>query len=151
MVKTPNSEKIIFLDIDGVLNNKISAAQGVHLQPSKVIKVRDLCIATGALVVITSTWRIRADLKMLKELLWATGFSWEVHRIVGVTPNHYKGHRGSEIEMYITQHPEVGKYIIIDDDTDFFDYQKKFFVQTHWATGIMDEHVKKAIELLGRK
>lgn len=52
------SEKIIFLDVDGVLNymsyrNKSTA----NIDPSKVEMLAYICAQTNAKVVITSSWR----------------------------------------------------------------------------------------------
>lgn len=52
------SEKIIFLDVDGVLNymsyrNKSTA----NIDPSKVEMLAYICTQTNAKVVITSSWR----------------------------------------------------------------------------------------------
>lgn len=51
-------EKIIFLDVDGVLNymsyrNKSTA----NIDPSKVEMLAYICTQTNAKVVITSSWR----------------------------------------------------------------------------------------------
>lgn len=52
------SERIIFLDVDGVLNymsyrNKSTA----NIDPSKVEMLAYICTQTNAKVVITSSWR----------------------------------------------------------------------------------------------
>ena len=46
-------KKVLFLDIDGVLNTIASMAEGVELVPEKVIHIRDICEATQSKIVIS--------------------------------------------------------------------------------------------------
>jgi hypothetical protein len=137
--------KIIFLDIDGVLNSQTNAMEEVHIDNRKMILLRKIIEATEANIVITSTWRINYDLSFFKGLFWATGFGWNED---GVTPRTPNGHRGTEIEKWLENYPDVKTYIIIDDDSDFHDHQKKFFVHTSWRSGLTTEHAQRAIRLL---
>ena len=51
-------EKIIFLDVDGVLNCRDYINDATNdIDPSKVQMIADLCNKTNAKVVITSSWR----------------------------------------------------------------------------------------------
>lgn len=51
-------EKIIFLDVDGVLNYRDYINDATNdIDPSKVQMIADLCDKTNAKVVITSSWR----------------------------------------------------------------------------------------------
>ena len=51
-------EKIIFLDVDGVLNYmSYRNANTANIDPSKVEMLSHICIKTQAKVVITSSWR----------------------------------------------------------------------------------------------
>ena len=51
-------EKIIFLDVDGVLNYRDYINDATNdIDPSKVQMIADLCNKTNAKVVITSSWR----------------------------------------------------------------------------------------------
>ena len=43
---------------------------------------------------------------------------------------------------------ETYKYCILDDDTDFYKFQKPFFVHVNSFVGITDENVQKAIKIL---
>ena len=124
---------IIFLDIDGVLNNNASIAMGIHMVPEKVIMLNELCKKVKASIVITSTWRKLYDLPTLKAILQETGL--RTAKIIGITGRSKNGFRGGEVEAWVADYvKEKGKhpkYVIIDDDSDFFDYQKqRSFVQT---------------------
>lgn len=51
-------EKIIFLDVDGVLNCRDYINDETNdIDPLKVQMIADLCDKTNAKVVITSSWR----------------------------------------------------------------------------------------------
>ena len=150
--------KVIFLDIDGVLNSEESAKKGIHIDSNMVLRLKAIMEATGAKIVISSTWRIRTSIKTLEELFWATGLGHHSRKIIDVTPqprrnDMYAGTdrgviRGDEIAQWLKENPEVEKYIIIDDDSDFHDDQKEHFIQTTWKHGLLEEHVQEAIELL---
>ena len=54
------AEKIIFLDVDGVLNYmSYRNANTANIDPSKVEMLSHICIKTQAKVVITSSWRVQ--------------------------------------------------------------------------------------------
>ena len=50
--------------------------------------------------------------------------------------------------MWLDQHPEVTRYAIVDDDTDFYADQHLF--KTNWQTGITDEVAQQVTEFLNR-
>ena len=58
--------RIVFLDIDGVLNNKASFANGIEIIPEKVLLVNEICGITGAKIVLSSAWRFSHDLSEIK-------------------------------------------------------------------------------------
>jgi hypothetical protein len=76
-------------------------------------------------------------------------------------PDGSRGHRGIEIETWL-QNPgfPVEQFVILDDDLAWFatmygrhdSYVMKNLVhiQAGWATGIRDEHVEEAIEILNK-
>lgn len=79
--------KLIFLDIDGVLNSRASIAMGVHLVPEKVMLVDMLreMSGPGTEVIISSTWRHMWELRDLQEILRCVGFR-SSQKITGITP-----------------------------------------------------------------
>jgi len=135
--------KIIFLDIDGVLNNHASLTDGVHLLWEKCLLIEDLCEHTGAKVVVSSVWRLGTDIKELKHILWRSGLS----QVIDKTPNSKKGFRGDEVRMWM-QDKVVERYVIIDDDSDFHEDQKPFHIHTDMRTGVSRKHIKDAIKIL---
>lgn len=118
--------KIIFLDIDGVLNSRKYINQCVAnnipaddvIDPIAVARLNKITDATGAKLVISSTWRLpflwRNDFKGLCALLHSHKVTAD---IVGVTPDLNLDHgRGKEIQKYIDDCGFViDKFIILDD------------------------------------
>ena len=141
--------KVIFLDVDGVLNNVESITKGVHLLPEKVLLINDICEATSADIVISSAWRHQFTQRVMIALLRVAG----LHRgeVVGMTGNDPDGFRGKEIEAWLCVHYEhkVEKYVILDDSSDMLEKQKPYFVRTDGCIGLMPEQVDEAIEILG--
>ena len=80
--------------------------------------------------------------------------------VIDITTNNPKFdfHRGKEIDLYLSEHPKVSKYVIIDDDTDMMEYQMPFFVRTSdnpdhsdsldIGYGLTSECAQQAIEIL---
>ncbi len=137
--------KIIFLDIDGVLNSFASIAENVHLVSDKCLHMRLIIKATGAKVVVSSTWRIGETVPILDMMLWRSGMPYQ--SVIDVTPQ-LEGIRGNEIEAWLKEHDEVSRYCIIDDDSDFHDYQKRYFVQTRMEHGLIARHCEQVIKIL---
>ena len=111
--------KVIFLDIDGVLNSDdyIDIAKNVqgierHIDIDKVKLLKKAIDETGAKTVLTSSWRNSKDIGTLRELL-AIYFD--------VTP-FINWERGLEIKQWLSTHKGVEDYIILDDEIyDSFD------------------------------
>ena len=147
--------KLIFLDIDGVLNTIDSLSEQIEIVPELVRRVNKLCELTGAKIVISSTWRLIYRTRMIKLILEKAGL--RSGTIVGRTPNYAVNKRGSEIQSFldnltILEGRQVDAYVIIDDDNDFDDNQKsEHFVQTNELFGFTEEKLKLALEILNRE
>lgn len=91
-------KKLIFLDIDGVLNNDLLLRQNIFLCPTKVSLLSTFCNDNDIDIVISSSWRQIYTLDKLKNMLSEEGFI-NTDRIIDITPvgKFYKS-RGSEIE-----------------------------------------------------
>lgn len=157
--------KIIFLDIDGVLNSddwyksgeakkayeKTNIVSDYHFDPNAWKWVEKLLIETGAKIVLTSSWRNFTLEATIKDF---TGTNFEVLNkyIVGITPRSKLRHRGKEIETFIQSTDiKIDRYVIIDDDTDFISEQLPYFVNTHWFHGITENDYNKAKKILNNE
>jgi len=119
--------KVIFLDIDGVLNvycegrDEYGCTFHKHFEDnlSWIIK------QTKAKIVISSTWRF-SGLEILKEMWIKRKLPGD---IIDITPNLDNFKRGDEIQHWLDNN-KVINYVIVDDDNDMLDTQKNNFVQT---------------------
>jgi len=125
--------KVIFLDIDGVLNLYCESRDeyGCCFHQHLVDNLKRLIDQTGVKIVISSTWRL-SGLVIMKEMWEKRNLPGEV---IGITPNfmtHYKTTlcRGKEIDAYLEEHSEITNYVILDDDNDMEPHQLKNFVMT---------------------
>lgn len=156
--------KIIFLDIDGVLNSDsilseyIPEIDGEYYpyQPHLVDNLNKIISATGAKIVVSSTWRLGESTEKLQYLLTHMGAKGEV---IGKTESYSNRFivRGNEILKWIMDNQNLlgchyydfEEYVIIDDDSDMLYDQRNNFVHTNGREGLTDEDVIKAIEILG--
>jgi len=144
--------KIIFLDFDGVLNSWQSIRENripdlFHcLDAYHVERLNRIVIATGAVVVVSSSWRIIHPIVELRESLVKAGFKG----VVSDRTPRLPGERKDEIIEWINSHRDVHdvtSFVAIDDDSDA--NIEGHFVKTDFETGLQDDHVEKAISILG--
>lgn len=153
--------KIIFLDIDGVLNsrdfldskpwgeNSRFSEEVEHLQIDirAVNRLNQIVEKSEAKVVISSSWRFCSSPDRMQEMLDKQGFKGEV---IGSTPILQPSIRGNEIQAWIDGQSNVENIVIIDDQTDMV-HLMEFLVNTTFADGLLDEHVNESLKILGKK
>lgn len=148
-------KKIIFLDLDGVLDGGWSK---YNLDPNKIQKLEEIIKATDAKIVVSSSWSVGCkDGKDFVERIfgpWArlTGKANKnsifIESIIDVT-DHMGRERGDEIQRWLDTHEgEVENYLILDDDSDMLDEQLFNFVQTDGFYGMSDRTVDLSIKVL---
>ena len=149
--------KIIFLDIDGVLNchqtfrNKKSTYEYNELDdidPENVKHLNKILSETNANIVISSSWRLHKNIHELKFL--AEQVNVDPLRIIDKTPDLSKVsyERGYEIQKWLDGHKDIEKFVILDDDEDML-HLKKFLIKTSSSTGgLTEEKANDAIKLL---
>lgn len=131
--------KILFLDIDGVVNCLTTHQRHrgfIGIDPEMAFRVGKIQLDTGCEVVLSSTWRLgevsREEVR--NQVVNFIDVTPEIH-----TGGRYSGIRGEEIQDWLDRHPEVTKYAILDDDSDMLETQLPNFFQTTWETGITKE------------
>lgn len=158
--------KIVFLDIDGVLNNlrhtRMLDEKGlgngfgdhgalrrgeftkatVGFDPLSVYAFQRLLEDTDALTVVSSTWRINYSPEQLRSLFKPFNCN---PRIFDVTPGG-GGFRGKQVEQWLTTHPSVESFVCLDDDTDFHPHQS--LVQTDAEVGLTIRGFRTARNIL---
>jgi hypothetical protein len=108
--------KVIFLDIDGVLNSEQTenSRELPYIVDEKLLKMlRELLDRTSAKVVLTSSWRIDPI------GLYAAKY-WGIPHY-GVCPDLPGRSRKDEILIWLGEHPTVTRYAVIDDEDDELD------------------------------
>jgi len=143
--------KIIFLDIDGVLNSIIDGF-GVpkNMTPATLNQrgiglLKYITETTESHIIISSTWRAFGGSEWFCGLFEAYG--WFQPPVIDITRCSSAGEiRGDEINSYLNEHI-IDKYVIIDDDSDFYPYQH--LVQTDIAQGLTLKNALDCIDILG--
>lgn len=156
-------EKIIFLDIDGVLATPEYLKDGQWaLNPEKQKLLGEILAQTDAKIVLSSSWRY-ATLKKTKEHMESEGFLFN-DKLIGVTIRALSIPRGVEIKQWIDTHihsdngknwerKKIGKdftYVILDDESDMFLEHKDNFVHTKSEIGLTDDDVRSAVTILNK-
>lgn len=136
MNKLP-AKRVLFLDIDGVMNSAWSfenigrswPGKEANFLPRALELLQRLVKDYGFHIVISSTWRKHISLDEFARIL---NIPREV--ILGATPE-LDSIRGLDIRHWI-EHCEPGilapdcEFVIVDDDCDMLPEQMRFFVQT---------------------
>lgn len=149
--------KVIFLDIDGVLNSRkydaIRTPADGNIDTTRLALLQQLVEWTGACVVLTSSWR--KHLNSAAKALDETGrelaclFSGFGISLYGVTPELGE-HRAEEITAWCSAHPEVTKFAVLDDIKFGWGALDPFVVKTDYriGRGLEQIHIEKAAEIL---
>ena len=164
--------KIIFLDIDGVLNSGDNLAALHFTQKYNACQIHDkygqlfdercvrwldfILMETNAKIVISSTWRI-AGLNTMREMWFDRKLPGE---IIGITPDSIdaalaekfmetKADRGLEILEWLSNNLGVESYCIIDDNDDMTPEQLEHrFIHTSSKDGLDRTSAARAISIL---
>lgn len=147
--------KVIFLDIDGVLNCQSSTSSCgvfVGIDNDKVKRLREIVDATEAKIVLSSSWRMgwsprNVDCddegRYLNRKLRREGL--HILDKTGKSPR-----RPMEVYDWL-QGKQIESFVILDDEDWNWGHLSKYFVKTEFYDdngGLQAEHVAKAIEIL---
>lgn len=157
--------KVLFLDIDGVVNCATTSQRHrgvIGIDPYMALLVDRIVQATGCKIVLSSTWRLWEDSR--EEV------KQQVGPFIDVTPNMPRPNgtsieyceRGREIAKWIetweaAENPvpwltivgeKIERYAILDDNSDMLPEQLPNFFKTSWAVGLTQEIANKVIEHL---
>ena len=108
--------KVIFLDIDGVLNcdHMANPRKFPYVVDKKLLaRFKKLLSRTGAKVVLSSSWRLD-PVGLLAAKHWGVPF-------IDVAADMPKKTRRDEVVTWLSKHPNVIRYTIIDDEDDELD------------------------------
>ena len=150
----PLDASIIFLDVDGVLNSKVSRDTGNHLPAEEHLDnlVRICTSVHAGTIVLSSTWRLDSDARdALAHVLASVGLAF-----ISATPDFSvscKGDRVDEILSWLDTHCTDGdRPWVALDDLDLLLMNPKLrpqhFVRTRDSIGLTRENADEAISLL---
>ncbi len=161
--------KVIFLDIDGVLNSKKwneshqkEIDEGILIDTGAVELLAEIAKQTGAYIVLHSGWRfwldenlqaIRKESEYFLGLLKENGLS-----VYGMTPDlttdeirrtkEFSRVKAQEILLWVAQHENVESWIVLEDLDLCSDEVRSRQVQTNPEFGLTKEDVKVAISIM---
>lgn len=159
--------KIIFLDIDGVLVNRKSLMHRPrphphsNADPDCVAALNRIISATGADIVVSSTWRIGCMLADLRGIInshfGVVGSVIDKTRRM-TTRKLFEGHpgmvevsaeRGDEIDYWLRSDHRwpIESFVILDDDDDM-GIHKGRLVKTEFEVGLTMADAERAICML---
>jgi len=131
-----------------------------QIDPEAIARLNRLVAETGAKIVISSSWRKLFDPPELHRILREHGL---VAEIIGETLDGQDEQdesemldvyapldrlfRGHEIDYWLRQHPEVARFVILDDGSDMAMHKSRL-VQTDSEEGLLDEHIEMAIQVM---
>lgn len=143
--------KVIFWDVDGVLNypsiwgawSKLGWSEAIC--PILVARAYELVKETGAKCVLSSTWRLSGYERTL-ECLEQRGWPTAKDDFIGATP-HLGMARGCEIGEWLVSHPDVETFVIVDDSSDMTTHMRRL-VRTDPTQGLSAENCESIRVLL---
>jgi hypothetical protein len=130
--------KVIFLDIDGVLNCEKTPNPRkfpYFVDKRLLARFKKLLDRTGAKVVLSSSWRCD-PVGLYAAKHWGVPF-------IDVCPDRPKSTRDKEMRLWLESHPKVTRFAVIDDEDDELDDMPLF--QPSSRTGITPE-ISKGVE-----
>lgn len=156
-------KKIIFLDIDGVMNSQLMYERDKNYEQQKD-EIDDSCMKvlsgliedTGAEVVITSVWRYSHKKEELQKIFEKHGFTGKIIGATDVLPSDCV--RGDEILKWIKDNEDYlneryynfDSYVIFDDDGDMLWWQRHNFILVDGYAGLTQNLAYRAKWILNR-
>lgn len=149
--------KIIFLDVDGVLNTLTTVRESSDGLPfvdtRKILRLREIVERTGAKIVLSSSWRYGATKgATVREQMTYCELQEEFRRLrcplwIDITPCFPMTKRWKEINAWLAEH-DVDNFVILDDAWDELIPFHSRLVCTTLKSGLTKERAELAIELL---
>jgi len=151
--------KIIFLDVDGVLNSEGFAYRVPNhnfrrdLDPIPISYLNGLfeIFKDELQIVVSSDWRKIYSLPELREILTENGFKHS-DKVIDVTEQNDNGQRDEEILDWVYKHiNDVTSYAVIDDYPDILNMVKDNLILTDYMDGFTFRDLEKTIMMMVNK
>ena len=137
--------KVLFLDVDGVLNSSKSFNKGLDSVDQDMIhQLKRIIVSTGAEIVLTSTWRLYPQLlDKISNILSDNDLT-----IRDTTSPSFRN-RAYEINQWLDKRKYVTQFAILDDEQDA-EIEGHFF-RTDFSIGLNESIANQVIEFLNGK
>ena len=171
-------KKVIFLDVDGVLNSSRTLYEDISLEDDLISNLKELVDKTGAKIILSSSWRLSTEaVATLMDRLDKFGLAISGMTCDGVDLDWLEKYefdatkkyldtkfdwdenrqikithdRGAEIFKWLHDHDDCA-YVILDDEIEDIKpyFSESVIVKTSYKTGLTKEDVKKAIQILNK-
>ena len=166
--------KVIFLDIDGVLNSEKTFMRNYYIKKDKGIRPEDIdeekveylsriVKETNSSVVLSSSWRIFFNF-VDNELLPSPGHEDAVCLynlllkydipLIDKTGRDADAKREEEIKEYLDNHKDIENYLILDDECfNLNEEMNKHYIKTTYygnQGGLLKSQIEEAINILNK-
>ena len=171
-------KKVIFLDVDGVLNSDRTLYEDISLEDDLILNLKEIVNKTKAKIILSSSWRLSTDAiatlmnKLDKFGLVISGMTCDgvdldwLEKYEFDTTKKYLDtkfdcdenrqikitrDRGAEIFKWLHDHDDCA-YVILDDEIEDIKpyFSESVIVKTSYKIGLTKEDVKKAIQILNK-
>ena len=156
--------KVIFLDIDGVLNSEkfLKNNPNQAIDKNSVSILKNIVDKTGAVIIMSSGWRLWFDDNMMPE----DGYSQCLYDILsefdiklfGRTPDFsteeirtrktFSHVKAKEITAWLNEHEIVDKYVVIDDLDLKNEEINSHLIRTNVQVGITEYDEIRVIDMI---
>lgn len=145
--------KVIFCDIDGVLNSQYHTKKNgefEEIEKKKVLNLKKIIDATGAKALIVShgntlfkgTGYAQNRIELIKQ--------YGGDQIKELILTHFLDSKEDAIKNWLSNHKDVSKYIIFDNEYDNYNELVDHLILIDGIYGLTYNHVKKAIKILNK-
>ena len=147
--------KVIFVDVDGVLNSddfidSVKGSQDIDIKTIRLLK--NAVNETGAKIVMYTSFRYTKSFLKVQEMLLQNGILFDKTPFID-------NERGKEIKQYLAEHKDIEDYILLDDVIfpDFDDELLEHLIKMDDTNsrgigkGLQEKDVEEIIRRFGRK
>ena len=147
--------KVIFVDVDGVLNSdgfidSVKGSQDIDIKTIRLLK--NAVNKTGAQIVMDTSFRYTKSFLKVQEMLLQNGILFDKTPFID-------NERGKEIKQYLAEHKDIEDYILLDDVIfpDFDDELLEHLIKMDDTNsrgigkGLQEKDVEEIIRRFGRK
>ena len=142
---------VLFLDIDGVMNNEDLLTFGGWntIGDLQLDMLKKIVEKTNAKIVLSSSWRLEDFTKKLVEEALSKRDLVLLDRTIQIKDKQWSiVPRAHEILEWLSRHPEVEKFAVLDDEPDAGLGIESHFFKTEFSNGLTWEISDKVIEHL---